>query len=134
MMNYAQAQRAARRKITITQVGLVLAAAIAFWLTMGWLAGAAALYGSLIVILNNLMQVRQLKRADRIAGLNAERNMQYLYRCAAERFFATVTLLAIGIGLLRLELVALLAGYILAQFALVYGWFLESSARRKHGY
>jgi ATP synthase protein I len=112
---------------------MVLAAAGLFWLAMGWQAGLAALYGSLIVALNILMQVRQLKRADRIAGLSAERNLRYLYRCAAERFLATVALLAIGIGMLRLEPLPLLAGYIVAQVAMVYRWFLESSARRKHG-
>jgi ATP synthase protein I len=132
-MNYAQAQRAARRKITIIQLVMVFSGASLFMLTMGWQAGVAALYGSLIVALNTLMQVWQLKRADRIAGLSAERNMRYLYRCAAERFLATVTLLAVGIGMLRLEPLPLLAGYIIAQVAMVYRWFLESSARRKHG-
>jgi len=132
-MNYAQAQVAARRKIFTIQLLLVGAGVVLFWLTMGWQAGAAALYGSLIVALNIRMQVWQLKRADRIAGLSAERNLRYLYRCAAERFLATVTLLAIGIGLLRLEPLPLLAGYIIAQVAMVYRWFLESSARRKHG-
>jgi len=132
-MNYAQAQHAARRKIFTIQLLLVGAGVVLFWLTMGWQAGAAALYGSLIVALNIRMQVWQLKRADRIAGLSAERNLRYLYRCAAERFLATVTLLAIGIGLLRLEPLPLLAGYIIAQVAMVYRWFLESSARRKHG-
>lgn len=132
-MNYAQAQRAARRKITVVQVVLVSAVAALFWLTKGWQGGAGALFGSGIVALNVLMQVWQLKRADRIAGLSPERNMRYLYRCSAERFLATVTLLAIGIGVLRLEPLPLLAGYIIAQVAMVYRWFLESSARRKHG-
>jgi len=132
-MNYAQAQRAARRKILTIQLLLVSAGVVLFWLTMGWQAGAGALYGSLIVALNIRMQAWQLKRADRIAGLSAERNLRYMYRCAAERFLATVTLLAIGIGMLRLEPLPLLAGYIIAQVAMVYRWFLESSARRKHG-
>lgn len=132
-MNYAQAQRAAQRKVTVLQIVMVAVVAALFWLAMGWQAGLAALYGSLIVALNTLMQARQLKRADRIAGLSAERNLRYLYRCAAERLIATVVLLAVGIGMLRLEPMPLLVGYIIAQVALVYGWFLESSARRKHG-
>lgn len=132
-MNYARAQQAARRKVVTIQLLLVSAGVVIFWLTKGWQGGLAALYGSLIVALNTRMQVWQLKRADRIAGLSAERNLRYLYRCAAERFLATVTLLAVGIGLLRLEPLPLLAGYIIAQIAMVYRWFLESSARRKHG-
>lgn len=132
-MNYAQAQRAAQRKRITVQVVMVILVAALFGITMGWQAAPAALYGSLIVALNTFMQVRQLKRADRIAGLSAERNLRYMYRCAAQRLATTVALLAIGIALLRLEPLPLLVGYIAAQIALVYGWFLESSARRKHG-
>ncbi len=132
-MSYAQAQRAAQRRILIVQILLVAAVAEVFLYTAGWQSAAAVLYGSLIVILNHQMQVWQLARADRIAGHSAERNMRYLYRCAAEKFVAAVALLAIGIGLLRLGPLPLLSGYLIAQFAMVYQWFLESSARRKHG-
>lgn len=132
-MSYARARQAAQRKIVIYQLILVSAVAGFFFALQGWQGVVAAGYGGLIVALNHLMQVRQLKRADRIAGLSAERNMRYLYRCAAERFTATVALLAVGIIMLRLEPLPLLGGYITAQVALVYRWFLESSARRKHG-
>jgi ATP synthase protein I len=104
-----------------------------FFAAAGWQAAMAVIYGGLIVALNQRLQVWQLRRADQIAGFSAERNLRYLYRCAAERFIATVTLLAVGIGMLRLEPLALLSGYLIAQFAMVYRWFLESSARRKHG-
>ena len=133
-MSHAQAQLAARRKILLTQTALVSAVVALFYLLQGWQAGLAVIYGSIIVVLTHRLQVWQLKRADQIAGLSAERNMRYLYRCAAERFVAAVALLAVGIILLRLEPLPLLAGYITAQAALVYRWFLESSARRKHGW
>lgn len=132
-MSYARAQQTAQRKIAVIQLFLISVVAGIFYALQGWQAAVAALYGTLIVALNSLLQVRQLKRADRIAGLSAERNMRYLYRCAAERFIATVALLAAGIGLLRLEPLPLLSGYIIGQVAVVYRQFLESSARRKHG-
>ena len=132
-MSYARAQQAAQRRIVIYQVLLVCAVAGLFFATSGWHSAVAVIYGGLIVTLNHLLQVWQLQRADRIAGLSPARNMRYLYRCAAERFIATVALLAVGIIMLRLEPLPLLAGYIITQTALVYRWFLESSARRKHG-
>lgn len=132
-MSYARAQRAAQRRVLLTQVLLIALVAGIFLYTAGWLSAAAVIYGSLIVILNYRLQVWQLARADRIAGRSAERNMRYLYRCAAERFIAAVALLALGIGLLKLGPLPLLSGYLIAQFAMVYRWFLESSARRKHG-
>lgn len=132
-MSYAQAQRAAQRRILIVQILLVSAVAGVFLTVAGWQSAAAVMYGSLIVALIYRLQVWQLQRADRIAGLSAERNMRYLYRCAAEKFVAAVALLVLGIGLLKLGPLPLLSGYIIAQFAMVYRWFLESSARRKHG-
>ncbi len=132
-MSYAQVQRTAQRRVLFTQVLLVAMVAGIFLYTAGWPSAAAVIYGSLIVILNYRLQVWQLARADRIAGRSAERNIRYLYRCAAERFIAAVALLALGIGLLRLGPLPLLSGYLIAQFAMVYRWFLESSARRKHG-
>jgi len=132
-MSYARAQQALKRKIYIFQVLMVSGVAGLFGVFQAWQATVAVIYGALIVLLNHLLQVWQLKRADRIAGLNPGRNLRYLYRCAAERFTATVALLAVGIALLRLEPVPLFAGYVIAQVALVYKWFLESSVRRKHG-
>lgn len=132
-MSYAQAQRSTQRRIGIVQILLVSAVAVTFFYTAGWLSAAAVLYGSLVVALIYRLQVWQLQRADRIAGLSAERNLRYLYRCAAEKFVAAVALLALGIGLLKLGPLPLLSGYLIAQFAMVYRWFLESSARRKHG-
>ncbi|MGM0595069.1 MAG: ATP synthase subunit I [Pseudomonadota bacterium] len=132
-MSYAQAKRAAQRKVRLNQALMLGVLVLVFHFGMGWQAAVAVIYGSAIVALNHLMQVRQLRRADRIAGLSPERNLRYLYRCAAERFMATVVMFAAGFFLLRLEPLPLLAGYILGQVALVYQWFLESSARRKHG-
>lgn len=132
-MSYAQAQRDMQRRIVLVQILLLSAVTGIFFAAAGWQAAMAVIYGGLIVALNQRLQVWQLKRADQIAGSSAERNLRYLYRCAAERFIATVTLLAVGIGMLRLEPLALLSGYLIAQFAMVYRWFLESSARRKHG-
>lgn len=133
-MSYARAQQIAQRKVFAIQLLLVAALSGVFLALQGWQAALAVLYGALIVAVNSLLQVRQLRRADRIAGLSAERNMRYLYRCAAERFIATVALLAAGFGLLRLEPLPLLSGYIIGQVVVVYRQFLESSARRKHGW
>lgn len=104
-----------------------------FYVLQGWLSALSVFYGTLIIVFNHLQQVWQLKRADRIAGLSAERNMRYLYRCAFERFVATVALLAIAIGLIRLEPLPLLCAYIVGHATMVYRGFLESNARRKHG-
>ena len=132
-MNHATAQRRARTKILIGQAAIIAAHALGFGLVMGTTAAIAALFGSLIVILNNLMQVWQLKRADRIAGREAGSNLRYLYRCTIERYVVTVALFAAGIGALQLAALPLISGFIIGHVAMVIRWFLESELRRRHG-
>ncbi len=132
-MSDARAQHIALRRTVTSHLLPSGALAGLFYLLQGGHAALAVFYGTLIVVLNHLQQVRQLARADRIAGISAERNMRYLYRCAFERFVATVALLAIGIGLIRLEPLPLLCAYIVGHMVTAYQGFLESNARRNHG-
>lgn len=132
-MSDAQVQKSAITRIVIWYLLPSGALAGIFYALQGWPSALAVFYGTLIIVLNHLQQVRQLARADRIAGLSAERNMRYLYRCAFERFVATVALLAIGIILIRLEPLPLLCAYIIGHITMVYEGFLKSNARRRHG-
>ena len=132
-MSYAQAQRAAQRKIVIVQVLLVAIITAIFFYAADWRSAVSVLYGSFIVILSYRLQAWQLRRADLIAGYSPERNLQYLYRCAIERFVAAVALMALGIGLMKLGPFPLLSGFAITQAGMVYRWFQESSVRRRHG-
>lgn len=133
-MNYKAAQRRAKTKILIGQAAIIAAHALAFGLLLDLTAAAAAVFGSLIVIVNNLMQVWQLKRADRIAGREAGSNLRYLYRCTIERYVVTVALFAAGIGALQLAALPLISGFIIGHVSMVTRWFLESGLRRRrHG-
>jgi ATP synthase protein I len=132
-MSDARAQHTALRRIVTWYLLPYGALAGLFYALQGWSAALAVFYGTLIVVLTHLQQVRQLARADQIAGISAERNMRYLYRCAFERFVATVALLAIGIGLIRLEPLPLLCAYIVGHITTAYQGFLKSNARRNHG-
>lgn len=133
-MSYVAAQRRAKKQILIGQAAIIVAHAALFGLFLGLASAAAALFGSLIVIISSLMQVWQLKRADHIAGREAGNNLRYLYRCTLERYVVTVALFAAGIGALQLAALPLISGFILAHVAMVFRWFLESSLRRRrHG-
>lgn len=122
-----------QRKFDWVQLSLLLAASAGFWLAMGWKAAVALIFGGLVTIANGQLQRWQLKRAAHIAGNNPARNLRYLYRCAAERIFATVILFAAGIGLMALPPLPLLGGYLIAQGAVIYRFYQESSLRRRHG-
>lgn len=133
MSNATHRQQGLQQKADWISPTLLLAAAAGFWLAMGWQAGIALIFGGWIVFANGWLQRRQQLRAAHIAGNSPARNLRYLYRCAAERFIATIALFAAGFGLMALHPLPLLSGYIIAQAAMVYRFYQESSLRRRHG-
>ena len=133
MSNAAHGQHAEQYRVSIVQLLLLLAAAAGFWLAMGWIAGVAFIFGGLVVYANGWLQRWQQRRAAHIAGNDPAKNLRYLYRCAAERFVATVALFAAGLGLMALPPLPLLGGYIIAQGAVIYRFYQVSSMRRRHG-
>ena len=133
MSNAAYRQRAEQQGSEMKLLVLLLIIAAAFWLAMSWQAGIALIYGGLIVIAMGRLQRWQLQRAARVAGNEPAKNLRYLYRCAAERFIATVALFAAGFGLMALPPLPLLGGYVIAQAAVTYRFYQVSSLRRRHG-
>ena len=133
MSNAAHRQHGMQRTSELIQLILLLAVAAGFWLVMGWKAGIALIYGGGVVVANGWLQRWQQQRAARIAGNDPAKNLRYLYRCAAERFIATVALFAAGLGLMALPPLPLLGGYIIAQVAVIYRFYQVSSLRRRHG-
>ncbi len=133
MSDAAHRQHGMQRKSGLIQLTLLLAAAAGFWLAMGWKAGIALMYGGCVVFANGWLQRWQQQRAAQIAGNDPARNLRYLYRCAAERFVATVALFAAGLGLMALPPLPLLGGYVIAQVAVIYRFYQVSSLRRRHG-
>jgi hypothetical protein len=133
MSNAAHRQHAEQRKGRVVELSLLLAAAAGFWLALGWKAGIALLFGGLVVYANGWLQRWQQQRAAHIAGNDPAKNLRYLYRCAAERFVATVALFAAGLGLMALPPLPLLGGYFIAQVAVIYEFYKLSKLRRRHG-
>lgn len=133
MSNAVYGQHAELQKSVIVQLSILLTATAGFWLALGLQAGIACIYGGLVVLANGWLQRWQQKRAAQIAGNDPAKNLSYLYRCAAERFVATVALFAAGFGLMALPPLPLLGGYIIAQGAVIYRFYQVSSLRRRHG-
>ena len=109
------------RNILIFQALLVLACVgLSIW-QFDTLVAKAALYGGLIAIINSLQLLRHLRRAERIAGDDANGNVRIFYLCAMERLVMTIALFAIGLGALKLAPLPVMSGFILGQLALFFG-------------
>lgn len=81
----------------------------------------AVLYGGVIAIINSLQLLRHLRRAERIAGSDANQNIRIFYLCAMERLVMTIALFAMGLGALKMSPLPVMIGFILGQLALFFG-------------
>jgi ATP synthase protein I len=122
-----------RKRLFIVQFLLLAVCAALAYLLWGLNSAMAVLYGGSMVMINSAIQQWGHFRASKTAGNDLGRNMRIIYRTAAERFFVTLALFAVGIGVLRLEPKALIAGFILLQLAQALDWFIESKLRKHHG-
>ncbi|HDP89822.1 MAG TPA: ATP synthase subunit I [Thioalkalivibrio sp.] len=122
-----------RKRLLVVQAVLVLLGAALVYLLNGEYAALGVLFGGSIVIVNTLLLHWHHRRAERFAGNDAGKNMRILYRAAAERFFITLALFAIGLGILGLEPLPLLLGFIGIQLAQVLDWLIESKQRKNNG-
>jgi F0F1-type ATP synthase assembly protein I len=102
------------RKVIVWQVIGGVAAAAVFFVSKGWGPAQAALCGGLIGTATTLLLSRSVKKAGRAAD-DTNAGMRILYLGAVQRFFFVLGAFALGVAVLKLEPLALCAGFALAQ-------------------
>jgi hypothetical protein len=108
------------RFVVITQLVLVTLAAGGFFAMSGWGRAGAALFGGLVAMGNLLLLEWRRYRTDSGPVLSASESIRVLYRTALERMGLVVLLFALGLGLLELEPLAMITGFIAGQAGLVF--------------
>jgi len=106
------------RRVVIVQLSVSLVVALAFWALAtepGLRAGLSAMYGGLSSVVLALVSIRGFKRANEIALSDPKQSMMILYIGAVVRFAAVIVLLGVGLGLLKLDAMAVFVGFALAQ-------------------
>ena len=123
----------ARRVVIIQLLTTLVVAAVFFVLTLQQSTGQAqsheqpmwsalsAYYGGLTSVVLALLSIRGFKRANEIALSEPKKSMMILYIGAVQRFVAVLVLLGLGLGLFRLEPLAVLIGFVLAQASYLMG-------------
>lgn len=86
-------------------------------------------FGSVIVIINTLLMIWHIWRAAKIAKADAEQNLSRAYRCVAERWLNAIIMFAVGISVLKLDFMALMLGFVIAQLMLFMGKTNRASNR-----
>jgi ATP synthase protein I len=102
--------------ILLTAVGIVAALT---QLVRGGSAAPAVLYGGAVALTNLLLLDWRARRANRAGALSARQSLQVLYLSALERFAAVALLFALGIGVLDLDPLPLLLGFVAGLPALL---------------
>jgi ATP synthase protein I len=98
---------------------LVCLAAVVFLILSGPFQAGSALYGGIIALLAALLLEWRRTRTGRGRALNADQSIRALYRSAVERMGLVVVLFVLGMGVLRLDPLALLTGFIAGQTGLL---------------
>ena len=108
------------RKLVMLQLLLVAITSVVFFMIYrGFQAGSAAFGGVCACASQLLLEWRRIA-ADRGRVLSAGQSIRLLYRTALERFVLVALLFALGLGVWRLDPLALLTGFIVGQLALVF--------------
>ncbi len=108
------------RRVVIVQLVTSTIVALLFLIQGQWEA-LSAFYGGLASIFLALLSIRGFKRANEHALTDPKRSMLILYIGAVQRFVAVVVLLAIGLGSLKLDAMAVFIGFALAQASYLMG-------------
>lgn len=102
------------------QLGLVAITSTLFFILYGGFRAGSAGFGGLVAAANVGLLLWRRRRTDAGRALGARESLAVLYRSALERFIVIALLFALGLGVLRLDPLAVLAGFVAGQLALVF--------------
>ncbi len=92
-------------------------------------AAMSVFYGGLASVLLALISIRGFKRANELALSDPHKSMMILYIGAVVRFAAVIIVLGIGLGVIKLEPMAVFIGFALAQTSYLMGIRDRKAAR-----
>jgi ATP synthase protein I len=119
------------RNLVALQLGLAGITSTLFFIQYGGFQAGSAGFGGLMAATNAGLLYWRRWRADTGRALSAAESLRVLYRSALERFVVIALLFALGLGVWRLAPLAVLAGFMAGQLALVFMGIKGKSA--SHG-
>lgn len=114
------------RLLLISQITLGGFCAAGFYLAKGQVGAQSAIYGALISIVLAMLLIAGVRRAAEAAEESKKKSMATLYFGAAQRFVLALVLFALGVGKLKLDPLAMVVGFAVAQAT----YFLSTQLRR----
>ena len=107
------------RRLLVFQACAGFAVALGFYFFKGMIGFQSAVFGALISMASALWLSRGVKQAESNAVQDPKRSMATLYLGAVQRFVLVIALFIVGLGVLKLDPIAMGAGFLLAQLGFV---------------
>ena len=107
------------RRLLVFQACAGVAVALVFYFFKGMVEFQSAIFGALISMASALWLGRGVKRAEVNAISDPKRSMAMLYLGAVQRFVLVIALFILGLSFLKLDPLAMGAGFGLAQLGFV---------------
>jgi ATP synthase protein I len=101
------------------QLALIVVTSIVFFMLGDAMQAGSVWFGGAIATANLVLLEWRRRAADEGPALSAAASLRLLYRTALERFVLAVLLFALALGVLQLDPLALLIGFIVGQAALI---------------
>jgi len=105
------------QRLLVIQATLVLIAIIATVFLSSVDSAAAALFGGCVALANSVLLYRKLDAASSMAQDNPNGGIMTLYAGVIQRFIFVLGMFGVGMGLLKLNPVAVIGAFGLAQLA-----------------
>ena len=106
------------RKLVVLQLLLLAVTSAVFFVRYGGFQAVSVWGGGVIAMTHTLLLEWRRGCADSGRALSGGESLRLLYRTALERFVLVILLFALALGVLQLEPLALIAGFIAGQLAL----------------
>ena len=103
----------------LTQLVLVSLTTVVFLFASGGFQAGSTGFGGATALINLLLLEWRRYRTDIGHAIDARQSLRVLYRSALERVLLVALLLAFGLGVLALDPLALLVGFVAGQLALI---------------
>lgn len=108
------------RMLAALLLALATITSTVFFMVFGGFQAGSAGFGGIVAAINIGLLFWRRHGADTGRALSAGESIRVLYRSALERFMVIALLFALGLGVWRLDPLAVLAGFVTGQLALVF--------------
>lgn len=107
------------RRLFIIQLVLTLIIALSYLILQSLNGFFAALYGGCITLSGTLLMAWRISRAGEAGSKEKQQGYIEIYAGVVQKFILTLVLMAIGMGVLKLDPLAVLVGFAITQFSFI---------------